>query len=350
MPTYTHGGDILTAAQRYGAPVLDFSANLNPMGMPESVRRAAEESIAGAVHYPDPLCRQLRGGIARRDGVEAEQVICGNGAADVVFRLVLAVGPRRALVTAPTFSEYEQALSAAGCRVSHHYLKPERNFDVTDAILKGITPRLDMVFLCSPNNPTGRRVDRELMKEILCRCEELDILLVADECFLDLSEGGEGLAPWLRESDHLFLLRAFTKSYAIPGLRLGYGLCRNTELLEEMGKVGQPWSVSVPAQAAGLACLEEADWPERARELIRTERDWLIGMLRDRGLTVWEGEANYLLFRAPGVADLKERLVERGVLIRSCANYVGLGPDYYRIAVRPHGENERLAAALKEVL
>lgn len=353
MPTYTHGGDILTAQSQYGGPILDFSANLNPLGMPEAVRQAAEKAVAEAVHYPDPLCRALREAIAAHDGVEESQIVCGNGAADVVFRLVQAKAPRRALVTAPTFSEYEQALQASGCRVNYHYLKPERDFDVTDAILKGLTPGLDMVFLCTPNNPTGRTVDPALMEQILRRCEELDILLVADECFLELSERGgtSGLAPKLKESRNLFLLRAFTKSYAIPGLRLGYGLCGDEALLERMSAVGQPWSVSGPAQAAGVACLTQApDWPARAREVIRTERAWLLDRLRQRGLTVWEGQANYLLFRAPGVSDLKERLMEHGLLIRSCANYVGLGADYYRIAVRPHGENERLIQAMDTVL
>lgn len=352
MPTYTHGGDLLTAQTQYGGPVLDFSANLNPLGMPESVRQAAAAAVTEAIHYPDPLCRTLRAGIAVRDGVRAEQVICGNGAADVLFRLVQAKAPRRALVTAPTFSEYEQALRSVNCHVKHHYLKPERNFDVTEAILKGITPGLDMVFLCTPNNPTGRMIAPDLLNSILHRCEELDILLAVDECFLALSDWGDssGMAPCLSESKRLFLLRAFTKSYAIPGLRLGYGLSGDKALLEKMSAVGQPWPVSGPAQAAGAACLQAADWPGRARKLIQTERAWLLDQLRVRHLTVWEGQANYLLFRAPGRTDLKALLLERGILVRSCANYVGLGEDYYRAAVRPRAENERLIQALDDIL
>ena len=351
MPTYTHGGDLLTAQTQYGGPILDFSANLNPLGMPESVRHAAAAAVDEAIHYPDPLCRALRAGIAAQSGVAEEQVICGNGAADVLFRLVQARAPRRALVTAPTFSEYEQALRSVGCRVKYHYLKPEQRFDVTETILKGITPSLDMVFLCTPNNPTGRTVAPGLLERILRRCEELDILLAVDECFLTLSDQGDapGLAPCLRESRHLFLLRAFTKSYAIPGLRLGYGLSGDGDLLERMSAVGQPWPVSGPAQAAGIACLQETDWPNQARKLIQTERAWLLEQLRARHLTVWEGQANYLLFQAPGRTDLKARLLEQGILIRSCANYVGLGEDYYRAAVRPREENERLIQALDAV-
>lgn len=352
MMSYGHGGDILTAEARFGGPVLDFSANLSPLGMPEPVRRAAAEAVADAVRYPDPLCRALRAAIAARDGVEAGQVICGNGAADLIFRLVQARRPKRALVTAPTFSEYEQALESVGCQVERHLLDPGEGFDVTDAILERIVPGVDLVFLCTPNNPTGRPVDRALLGRALRRCGEVGALLAVDECFLELSDQGDGpgLAPWVGETDSLFLLRAFTKSYAIPGLRLGYGLCRDGALLDAMGRVGQPWPVSAPAQAAGLACAALPDWPARARETIRRERAWLLAELRALGLTVWEGTANYLLFRAAGAADLRERLLERGVLIRSCANYAGLDKDYYRVAVRPREENERLIAALKEVL
>ena len=143
MMSYGHGGDILTAEARFGGPVLDFSANLSPLGMPEPVRRAAAEAVADAVRYPDPLCRALRAAIAARDGVEAGQVICGNGAADLIFRLVQARRPKRALVTAPTFSEYEQALESVGCQVERHLLDPGEGFDVTDAILDELRAAID---------------------------------------------------------------------------------------------------------------------------------------------------------------------------------------------------------------
>lgn len=351
MAPYAHGGDIRTAQALRGGPVADFSANLNPLGMPPEAARAAADAVADAVHYPDPLCRELRAAIARRDGVEPGQVFCGNGAADVLFRLVLALKPRRALVTAPAFSEYEQALSTVGCRVYRHYLKPERNFDVTEDFLSGIRRGLDLVFLCTPNNPTGRTVPRPLLLRVLEECRRAGARLVADECFLDLSDGwAEGLAPEVGTHPELFLLRAFTKSYAIPGLRLGYGLCGDEGLLAALEAAGQPWPVSVPAQAAGAACCLRPDWPERARALIARERPWLTQELEKLGLTVWPGQANYLLFRAPGREDLKERLVERGALIRSCANYPGLGPDYYRAAVRPREEAQVLIQALKEAL
>ena len=155
MKAYTHGGDILTAKMGFQGEIVDFSANLNPLGMPESVRRAAAAAVKGAVHYPDPLCRVLTEGIARRDGVEREWVLCGNGAADLIFRLAFALRPKRALVTAPTFSEYQEAMEAAGSEVVYHRLTPDNDFNLTDAVLEDLDGRLEMAFFCTPNNPTG---------------------------------------------------------------------------------------------------------------------------------------------------------------------------------------------------
>ena len=344
MPTYTHGGDVWTHEG-----VLDFSANLHPLGMPPQVAQAARDAVAQAVHYPDPLCRALGDAIAARDGVGPEQVICGSGAADLIFRLCLTLRPARALVTAPTFSEYEQGLALSGCAVERFLLLPQRQFDVEDAILEAIVPGMDLIFLCNPNNPTGRLIAPELLKQILRRCGETGTRLVLDECFLELTDG-ETMAGSLAENPHLFLLRAFTKTYAVPGLRLGYGLCSDGALLERLYAAAQPWSVSTVAQAAGVAACACRDWPERGREILRLQRPKLMEALGSLGCTVWEGQANYLLFRAPSVEDLKERLLEKCVLIRSCANYHGLGPDFYRVCVRREEENNQLIQAMREVL
>ena len=349
MPVYTHGGDIRTAQAAYSGEVLDFSANLNPLGMPDPVRQAAAQ--ADCAPYPDPLCRELRAAIAAHDGVAPEQVLCGSGAAELIFRLAYALKPRRALVTAPTFSEYEGALSAAGCAVARHLLRRERNFDVDEGILEAIGPDTELVFLCTPNNPTGRLISRDLLLRIAEKCRDLGAVLAVDECFLPLSCGGPGLAPWLVEYPNLLLLRAFTKSYAMAGLRLGYALCADTALLERMSAGGPPWSVSTPAQAAGLAALTQCPhWPEKARAFLEGERPALAEGLSALGLDVVPGQANYLLFRAAGVADLKERMLTQGVLIRSCANYHGLGEDWYRVCVGQAEQNRRLLAALSEVL
>ena len=340
-----HGGDI------YGRLVtLDVSVNTNPLGPPPGVVRAVVDAAQLLDRYPDPHCRRLVAALADREGVPEEAILCGAGAAELIFSFCAALRPRTALELAPTFSEYAAALAAAGCRVERCALEEEQGFALTEKLLEELERKnCEVVFLCNPNNPTGRLVPPALLENILALCERRGGWLFVDECFLELSDGGRGtsLAPLLRPGRRLFLLRAFTKSYAMAGLRLGYCLCGEGALLERMGRQTQPWNVSVPAQAAGLAALGEEAYLRESRALIQSERRYLREGLEALGLTVCPSQANYLLVKSP--AELSGPLLDRGILIRDCANYRGLGPGWYRTAVRGREDNGRLIAALTEV-
>lgn len=354
MITYGHGGDILSAKERMGSEiqeVLDFSANINPLGLPPAVAEAVTASLADCCHYPDPFCRKLVSQIAKWEGVDPHWVACGNGAADLIFRLVLACRPQKALVAVPTFSEYAQALEACGCVVEQHLLCREAGFLLQEDILERIQPGVGMVFLCNPNNPTGQLIPLRLLRRIAQRCQESGAVLVLDECFNDFLDEPAAwtMKPWLAEFSNLVILKAFTKLYAMPGLRLGYCLCAQEQLLDRAASCGQPWSVSVPAQAAGLAALEQEDYRQRTAAWIAQERPFLRRGLEERGLVVTGSQANYLFFRAP-CPDLPRRLEAFGILVRSCANYPGLDDYDYRVAVRSRRENQRLLDALSQVL
>lgn len=344
-----HGGDVYSARQKMKQEPLDFSANINPMGMPPGAVRAAADALQQCTQYPDPLCRELRAALAAYEGIPAEQIVCGNGAADLIFRIVAATHPQRALLLEPTFAEYEQALRSMDCSIAYFPLQESEGFVLPEAFLQQLTPEINLLFLCNPNNPTGRTVPPALLREIWKRCEEAGILLVVDECFNEFLEHPERntLKGVLKPGTNAVILKAFTKSFAMPGLRLGYGLCGNKSLAERIFFCGQPWGVSIPAQAAGVAALQEQGYLERMRRLIQTERRWLSENLARLGLCVFPSEANYILFRTETEIPLRERMEQRGVLIRACGNYRGLDDRYYRIAVRGHGENERLIAALK---
>lgn len=345
-----HGGDWAGYEAEYGTKPLDFSANVSPLGLPEGAQAAAAASLAAADAYPDPLCRALRGAIAESEQVDAAWCLCGCGASDLIYRAVLAKKPRRAVVTAPTFSEYEAALALTGCEVAHYFLKEETNFLLQPDVLDAITPETDMVFLCEPNNPTGRTTPRKLLLAALERCREVGALLVVDECFGAFLEDptGHTMKAYLMQYPNLLILNAFTKLYAMAGLRLGYCLCSDSALLEAMRAAGQPWPVSGVAQAAGVAALREKEYVRALRALIAAERPWLRRELEGLGFRVVPGEANYLLFSSP--VSLVGPLRRRGILLRHCANYHGLGQQWYRTAVRKHEENERLIAALRAVL
>ena len=339
-----HGGG------QYGQPVrLDFSVNTNPLGTPPAVMRAVEAS-AGRLHqYPDPCCRALVAALAAYEGVPEAYILCGCGAAELIFAYCAALRPRRALELAPTFSEYAAALEAVGCQVERYALRPEDGFAVGEGFLQALERTgCDTVFLCNPNNPTGRLIRPEVLEDACGVCVRRGIRLFVDECFLPLSSGGQSLKGRLADMPSLFLLKALTKSHAMAGLRLGYCLSGDGTLLEAMSRQSQPWNVPLPAQEAGVAALGERDYLEAALRLIDTERVWLRRELEGLGLSVCPSQANFLLFRSG--RELYAPLLERGVLIRDCANYHGLGQGWYRVAVKRREENQALVNALSAVL
>lgn len=345
-----HGGDWAGYRAEFGCDALDFSANVSPLGLPAGVAAAITNALPTADRYPDPLCRELRAALARAEGVPADWILCGNGAADLIFRLALAVRPRRALLPAPTFAEYEAALQTVGCAVQRVFLREENEFAVTEEFIDAVTPETDIVFLCQPNNPTGQVTPPALVERLVRRCAECGAVLVVDECFLDFLPDRDAWTAkqLLRDTPQLIILKAFTKLYAMAGVRLGYALCGDAALLEKMRGAGQPWAVSSLAQAAGLAALQETAYAGAVRALIAEQRPRMAAGLRALGLRVMDGQANYLLFRA--TPDFGEKLRRRGAVVRSCANYPGLDAAWYRTAVRTAQENTRLLQIMGEIL
>ena len=249
MLNYVHGGDIQTYIDRHGFAPLDLSANINPFGIPDAVRAAMHRAVDNCTQYPDPFCRAARQAIGAREGVNPDFLYCGNGAADVLDRLAAVLKPRKVLLTAPTFAEYERTLSGAEIRV--HNLRETDGFALTERILDEISPDLDAVYLCNPNNPTGRTAQPELLREIVRKCTENGVKPVVDECFNDfLEDAAQHTLKDLLESDPgLIILRAYTKMYAVPGVRFGWCMTADAALIEKLYHAGQPWNVSVIAQA-----------------------------------------------------------------------------------------------------
>lgn len=338
-----HGGDI------YAEEILlDFSANVNPLGTPPGVTKAICEAASHVQHYPDPYCRALTAAIAAHEGVRQEDILCGNGAAELIYNYCDATRPARVAELAPTFSEYALAARHFGAEVLRYTL-PEETWFTLDA---GILPFLkekkpDVLFLCSPNNPTGRTIPRELLEEILALCKALGAHVVLDECFLDFTSRASA-KDLLAENPQLLILKAFTKNYALAGVRVGYCLTENQALLCKMAACQQPWNVSTLAQAAGVAALREGEFFARAKALIPPQREALTRGLLNLGFKVCPSEANYLLFRAP--VKLDKALRREKIAIRNCENYAGLGAGWYRIAVRRPEENEALLCAMQRAM
>lgn len=341
---YVHGGDIYTYEG-----MIDFSANINPFGPSTKVKEAAASSAELIGVYPDSRSGKLRKALAEKEGIDGEMLVFGNGAADLIFSVVFAERPRKAVLTAPSFSEYAQALTAADCEIVYHYLREEEDFRLGEDYLDKLTEDVDMVFLCSPDNPTGSTVDKALLLRIIQRCKEQRIRLVLDECFYEFQENTEDIlsAKEALEAEEVFLMRAFTKMYAMPGLRLGYGICADRGLLERLASVRQPWSVSVAAQEAGLAALLEPKRAEMTRLFVSEERKMMEKELGRIGVRYFPSSANYMLLKSN--YDLFERLKEYKILIRDCSNYEGLRKGYYRTAIKGSSENRQLLSALKKI-
>lgn len=347
-----HGGDIYTAQAGSKTALIDYSANISPLGLPLGVREALKNAWRDCVHYPDPHCSQLRLALGKRYGLPTEMFICGNGAADLLFRFFAAIKPKRTLLVAPCFADYEKAAAAVTSKLTYYDLRPELDFVLDRGFLKVLTKSLDVVVLGNPNNPTGHLIEPGLLQSIVTKCANLQIHLLIDECFLDFLPEEEQLTllPLLKAMKHLFILKAFTKLYAMPGVRLGFGISSDPELLEKMSACAQDWSVSVPAQLSGVAALREKDYIIQVQRLVAEERSYLKTQLKLLGFQVLGGCANYVFCKSLRPLAWAQVLQEQGFLIRDCSNYRNLTPGYYRFAVKKREDNRKLIKVMKNFL
>ncbi len=342
MGRYQHGGDI------YGMEnVVDYSASLNPLGMPMQVVRALKVAAASFEAYPDPQCRDLVAALAEQQGVPEEYIVATAGASDAFSRVAAALKPHKVLVCSPCYSGYEQALQPLHPRVVHHSLVARENFDVTERIIDYIEPEIDLVILCSPNNPTGRVVSQDLIVKVLNAADRWGAKVVVDECFIDFT-AFESCTPLLDSHPNLIIVKALTKSHAMAGFRLGYCLSGNADVVRALKTAGAPWAVSSPAQVAGKAALEVPGYLDLTREYVATERARLEEGLRECGMLVVPSHANFILFQSP--KPLYEPMLKRGYVIRRCENFRGLDASWFRIAVRTEQQNKGFLAALREVM
>ncbi len=341
-----HGGNIYD----YKHQMLDFSANINPFGMPDSVKQAIVKHIEEYETYPDVENRELTAKLSEKHGISGDHIVCGNGAADLIFRTVIALKPKKALVIAPTFSEYEEALKICDCEIKYYFLKEENGFNIKNDIFDHLSDSLDMIFLCNPNNPTGISVDCGFVKELYQKCSEYQIVLAVDECFCDflVNEEEVSVIPDLHSMPNAIVFRAFTKMYAMAGIRLGYALCGSKTIAGKIKATLQPWSVSTVASKCGIAALGENAYVARTKESIAANRNYLVKELKSLGMKVYDSSANYIFFRTE--KNILKPLEEAGILIRNCENFVSLDRRYFRIAVKKEEENKHLVTCLKRIL
>lgn len=343
MKKYQHGGNTDTNIK------YDFSSNINPLGMPENVKKILAENIEKFSFYPDPDCKDLIKAISEYENISAKNIVCGNGAADLIYRIVNAVNPCKALLLAPSFSEYEKALLDGRCSIEYCYLKKENGYAIKDFDTDLLKDK-DICFVCNPNNPVGNITDVNVLLKIINSCIKYNVILVIDECFMDfVINGFELSSKEFLSCKNVIILKAFTKIYAMAGLRLGFILCENEKLNEKIRNYGQPWSVSVPAQLAGTAALKNKGFIKETAEFVSGERKFLTDNLNSMNLEVFPSAANFIMFKSE-IINLDRLLKNENIAIRNCENYEGLEKGFYRIAVRTRKENQYLISAMERRL
>ncbi|MDR2097285.1 MAG: aminotransferase class I/II-fold pyridoxal phosphate-dependent enzyme [Spirochaetaceae bacterium] len=337
-----------------GAALIDFSVNVSPLGLPDGAAEAIRRAAADCHKYPDPFCRNLRSALSSLLAVDAGNIVCGNGAGELIYRIVMWKKPRAALICAPSFSDYEKALVEISCNIGYHELSKD-DFSLDDKIMPKID-EAEIVFLCNPNNPTGKTINPILLRDIIRRASKRGITLVIDECFNEfLDEPGAHTAlPYIDEARNLIILRAFTKIYAMAGLRLGYCVTGSAEDAAALSNTGQAWPVSIPAQAVGIAALSDKDYVKRVRSLVKTERTMMKDAVSKLGIKVLGGEANFIFLKIDADSGFDKNtffdsLLRRNILIRGCDNYRSLDESYYRAAVLNRSENAAMIEALREI-
>jgi threonine-phosphate decarboxylase len=351
MSRYSHGGGIHQAAAELQRPVteiLDFSASINPLGMPPAVRAAAAAALDAAIHYPEIYAESLVTALAAYHHLDPRHFLPGNGSTPLFTLFARTLRPRRALVVRPAFSEYQRALEIAGAEIDVFDLDPKKDFTLDACqLLHQITPATDLLLIANPGNPSGARIEATTILTLAHALRE-QALIAVDEAFIDFCPDASVLAA-IASEPNLYVFRSMTKFYAIPGLRVGY-LGGPINGISRLKEETEPWALSNIAIAAAKAALTATAYNEESLRLIPQLREQLADGLRNLGLHVFPSTANYLLLRLaePRAAEIVTALRQEGILLRACSNFSPLDAHYLRVAVRTSAENQRLIAALSK--
>ncbi|WP_228062321.1 MULTISPECIES: threonine-phosphate decarboxylase CobD [unclassified Streptococcus] len=356
MMKVEHGGNRLYQAQKWGVDLqtcIDFSANINPLGISPRVRECLIQNLDYLIHYPDPDYQLARQAVATYHNLSTEQVLLGNGAIELIYQLARCLKPKTVVLPSPTFMEYEQAFREVSSDINYIELRPPHFEYQLDSLMANLAhlDSGDAFILCNPNNPTSslmKKVDLLVLAE---ECTRKGVYLLLDEAFMDFLEDVESLIPELARFSQLFIWRSLTKFYAIPGLRLGYLVSSHQKMMKLLRDTQIPWMVNTLALSILPVLLEDESYRQKTLEYIARERSFLTSSLQEFSeLTVGSAHANYIFIHYHGKLDLEAELGKLGIFIRSCQNYHGLDGSYYRLAVRRHEENQVLLATLKSLL
>jgi threonine-phosphate decarboxylase len=353
-----HGGTVLSIARQLGVPpesILDFSASINPLGPSPGVRKAAIEAFELAGHYPEIGSPALCKALSAYHSIPDDNIAVANGSTELIHLVprLFRRAAGRALLIAPTFSEYANALELAGWKFDYLTLGHEDGFTLDcNRVAEELAKGYDLLFFCNPGNPTGKLYSLDDVETLYRLCRSSGCFFVLDEAFIDFEEESSAklLIP---DSDSGVILRSMTKFFGFPGIRVGYSIA-SPDVTSRLKRFLPPWNVGVIPQAAALAALADTDHCRGTLNIVEKERCHLVDSLsRLKGVNVFESAANYLLIRLDSgltATELQEKLLEELLLIRDCSNFKGLDNRFFRIAVKGETENKKLLHAVAGVL
>ena len=352
-----HGSDLEAVERAYGIKkedIISFSANVNPLGISPKLRENLTDKIDAITSYPDRDYTSLRKEIASYSNVNIENIIVGNGATELISLFIKIIKPKNALVVGPTYSEYERELNLEGGQVSYHQLEEEKDFQLDlDRLKKDLESDMDLLIICNPNNPTSSAITNKDMEEILKACKKNNIFLMVDETYVEFVEDINKIssAPLSRQYDNIIVLRGISKFFAAPGLRLGYGICGNKDLINEINRQKNPWSINSLAAVAGEIMFTDEEYIKETRRLISTERERIYSILAsNRNVKCYKPSANFMLVKIlkEGISsrNLFQAAIKEGYMIRDCSTFPFLGDKFIRFCFMSPEDNDKLIELL----
>ena len=356
-----HGSDLEKIEEIYGIKkedITSFSANVNPLGISPRMRTALVDHIDVITTYPDREYKSLRSCIGEYAGAPMQNILVGNGSTELISLFIQMEHPRKALILGPTYSEYEREIPLGGGTSLYYPLKEEHDFilDVED-FKQHLNEALDLLVICNPNNPTSTAITQKDMRRILDECKRHDIFVIVDETYVEFAPDMDAVdsVPLTRYYNNLVILRGVSKFFAAPGLRLGYAITGNMDLLKDINTHKDPWTINSLAATAGELMFTDTEYIHKTRELIASERDRIYQELSSwDSLKVYRPTANFLLARIEKeditADDLFEHAIRQGLMIRNCSTFPFLDNRYFRFCFMLPEQNTALLKCLKELL
>ncbi|MSV33185.1 MAG: threonine-phosphate decarboxylase [Nitrosarchaeum sp.] len=344
----SHGGPF--SITHPNSDILDFSSNINPMGTSSLVRKTIKNQLDTIQIYPDSESTQLRKNLQHYTKIPYSQIVVGNGATEIIYNFCQAFLSNKTpvLIPIPTFGEYESAAKLSGTKVSF-FKTMNLEKDVDDFISK--LPNSGCIFICNPNNPTGNLISKKTLQKIIISANKKKTLVFIDECFIELvPDHDKSIIKFIKKYNNLFILRSLTKSFALAGLRIGYGI-GSKQMISILNKIKIPWNVSGLAQQAASAALSHSFYLTKVKKMIKKESFYLINSISKlKNFQCNTTSTNFILIKTKIKSKtLQKKLLEKKILIRDCSTIRGLNNNYIRIAVKTRKENEKLIKALEKL-